>query len=351
MKQIFKKILSFTLVFAISATTLVQTTYANQGLLEGKVIILDAGHGDGVNTYMGYSEGTTMRIITQKLIPLLESEGATVYEIRPDEYDIPLATRTAMINKISLEYLISVKNATKVDVNYSQLIQIDRDIVRMRELIACMDEIIDDVSNASKYLNYPYSSENPISKELTEIFEYQNDPYIAKNMFMISLHSNAASSTSADGGLVLFEPFNTTDGNTYYYNDYAHVTQETVFANLILGEFEEIGFRNGGYRAQNLHLTRENNLPAALVECGFHTNDADREKLTGDENLDLIARAYFRAIVNYYAFDFGIDVTDYDLSLELDKIKTIIDYSKAIAHLISGNYTGFIGNFTDALTK
>lgn len=70
------KILITALVFSIFLS---QIAYAETtdildftGTLEGKIIILDAGHGAGDNTYKDYSEGDTVYIIAKKLVPLLE---------------------------------------------------------------------------------------------------------------------------------------------------------------------------------------------------------------------------------------------------------------------------------------
>lgn len=349
------KILITALVFSIFLS---QIAYAETtdildftGTLEGKIIILDAGHGAGDNTYKDYSEGDTVYIIAKKLVPLLEQAGATVYETRPDEDNILLSVRTAIINKISLEYLIEVKNNQKTEVSYLELLKINADIERMYELIACMEEIIEDSNNASKYLNYPYSVNNSISDELLEIFEFQADEVLTENMLMISLHTNAYSNTAIDGSLVLFEPFDTSEDVEYYYNDYSHVEYVTVFAEEMLYELELIGFRNGGTRAQNLHMTRENNVPAALVETGFHTNDEDRERLQGDENLEKLANAYFNAIVSYYTYDFTEIENQIEKNIDIkdDEIDILINYADVAVSLVSGNFTGFVSCLANIL--
>lgn len=341
------KMFGIMLVFSIFFS---QIAYA-QNVLEGKIIILDAGHGAGDNTYADYSEGDTMYILAKKLVPLLEQQGATVYETRPGDENIELSVRTALINKISLEYLIDIKNEEKTSVSYMELLEINEEIQRMYELIECMEEIIDDPTTAGKYLNYPYDASTQISSELAEIFKFQSDSALTENFLMLSMHTNAHSSTIHDGGLILFEPFDTTDGNEYYYNDYSHVEYVTVFADLMLEELELIGFRDGGTRAQNLHMTRENNVPAALVESGFHTNDADREKLQGDENLDKLANAYLNAIVSYYTFDFSevyVENNEDDTIVEFEP-EVIIDYTNLAVSMATGNFSGFVSCLANIL--
>lgn len=348
MKKYFRKLL----ILATFSALLTPISYA-EGVLQDKVIILDAGHGAGYNTYAGYCEGDTMLVIAKKLVPMLESAGATVYETRPDDYNVDLVERSAIINKLSLEYLIELENENISNGNIAEMIISTLNVDRMNELVGFMEEIIENNANASKYLNYPYLSSTEISDELFEIFQHQSNAYLSNELLVISLHSNASSLSSSNGGLVLFEPFDTSSGADFYYNDYAHVEQETLFANIILSELEKIGFSNGGYRAQNIHMTRENNLPTILVESGFHTNASDRELLTGDENLDKLATAYYNAIVAYYTSDLisaevVFESSDYGNQVIVDKVLDVVD---VVAPLASGNIFGTIKSLMDINLK
>lgn len=56
---------------------------------------------------------------------------------------------------------------------------------------------------------------------------------------------------------------------------------------------------NGGVRTQNLHMTRETNMPAILVECGFISNPSQEEQLRKDITQTLLAAAIAKGVCEY----------------------------------------------------
>lgn len=342
MKKTLKTLL-FCTFFAVQFSTL---SYAD-GILDDRIILLDAGHGAGYNTWEDYCEGDTMLILAKKLVPLLEDAGATVYEIRPDEENIDLQVRSALINKISLEFLLEAKNTAKNTATDDELAILEAEILEITSLIENMQEIIDDPSISSLYLNSPYSKYNEITDELLAIFDYQTDIEISSRFLMLSMHTNASSSTSSNGALMLFEPFDE-DDKYIYYDNYAHVEQETFFAEAMLSQLELLGFANAGYRASNLHMIRENNVPSILVEAGFHTNDYDRALITGDENLDNLAMAYYNAIVEYYTSEIVPEIPENGILIEETTTKNdiILKFTNVLIPLASGNFLDLLNNIT-----
>jgi len=72
--------------------------------LHGRVVILDAGHGEGDSPgYAGYVEHVAMLKLAKKIKPLLEARGATVVLTRETDYNTPLHVRGGLINKLALE--------------------------------------------------------------------------------------------------------------------------------------------------------------------------------------------------------------------------------------------------------
>ncbi len=56
------------------------------------------------------------------------------------------------------------------------------------------------------------------------------------------------------------------------------------------------GWKDGGVRVQNLHMTRETHMPAILCECGFISNPAQEAILSNAEGQNRIARAIAAAL-------------------------------------------------------
>lgn len=76
------------------------------GILEGKVVFIDPGHGGSGNPGTvndGYAERTMNLDVSLKLRPILEQAGATVVMTRTANYTVFLYARPAMVNKYILE--------------------------------------------------------------------------------------------------------------------------------------------------------------------------------------------------------------------------------------------------------
>lgn len=71
---------------------------------------------------------------------------------------------------------------------------------------------------------------------------------------------------------------------------------EAVQQNLLI----ETGLRNRGVKADNLHMLRESNMTAILVECGFMTNREEAALLKSDAYRRKCAKAIVAGIVEVY---------------------------------------------------
>ena len=287
-----KKTMCFIIAAVLTAALVIIPAEAADGELRGKTIILDAGHGLwNSNVYAGYDEQVAMLKLALKIKPILESHGATVLMTRPDEKNISVYARAAKVNIWALQ---AVKN-----VKQSEADEIDR-------LIAIMQSIIDDPEkNAAIYMNYPfdYDFERKIHPDLKKVFEYENHAAIRDNFLMISLHSNATGTpiNASVSGANAFYMSNSHDWMKNYYTAYSYEKYSTNFAQKALDNIDNLGIKKRATEPACYVVIREHNVPAVLIENGFHTNDADRAKLLDDNFLDKLAEAYANAVIAYFS--------------------------------------------------
>jgi len=295
-----RKAIVFILILVIPALFITPAFASTTRALEGKVIILDAGHGsDTTNYYRGYCEHTTMLSLAHKIKPLLEERGATVHLTRPSSEGVLLSTRIAMSNIWSLE-AIKQSRILNID-NEGSLIASINEIDR---LISVMQNVITDPETyASIYFNTPFSPTEPIHPDLLKIFRLQSDPVIGENFLFISLHSNATGRpiNTAVHGADVFHASNQIRNLRDYYKNYSYVHQNEHFGNIILDYIHDVGIQRRKVDHANFFVIREHNIPAVLVENGHHTNSRDRENLINDFFLERLAYAYLDAITDYFA--------------------------------------------------
>jgi N-acetylmuramoyl-L-alanine amidase len=269
------------------------------GDLTGRIIILDAGHGlNNDNLYAGYSEQAAMLELAMYIKPLLEARGATVFMTRQTEDDVPLPVRAAMINKMFLEVIRGTYPGERG---------------RIDGLLGIMQDIIDDFKEyAPVYFNFPYdwSYRTRIHTELEYIFRLQSCRYVREKFLFVSLHSNATRTpiNTAVNGADVYIMGNTNYMNNAYYTDYSHLEHVRLFGEVLLDNIHETGIARRKVLVDDWFIIREHNLPAVLVENGFHTNAADRAKLTDGGYLRRLALAYEDAIIQYFHYIAGEDI-------------------------------------------
>lgn len=69
------------------------------------------------------------------------------------------------------------------------------------------------------------------------------------------------------------------------------------------------GWKDGGVRTQNLHMTRETNAPAILVECGFISNPQQERQLADPGFQQRLAKAIALGILEYLGKE-GVPVAE-----------------------------------------
>ena len=283
--------------------------------LQGRVIILDPGHGIGAdNVYRGYSEQTQMLILARKIRTELEARGATVHMTRETGANVLLSVRTALMNKWSLEAIREARVAELLEAPLMRRQVLQNQINELDRLLSILRKIIRNPEvYAPVYMNTPFDMTltRRIHPQWRRLFEIQNDPLIRYNFLAISLHSNASSSSRIHGADVFFST-NCNPRNRNYFANYSHSDNMAFFGDILLDSIQTIGIARRSVTPYHFFMIRENNLPSVLVENGFHTNARDRANLLNRNFLSRLAVVYANTIEQYFeAITMGVeDVAD-----------------------------------------
>ncbi|WP_306008420.1 N-acetylmuramoyl-L-alanine amidase [Bacillus sp. MMSF_3353] len=122
----------------------------------------------------------------------------------------------------------------------------------------------------------------------------------------ISIHANAFNG-------------NAKGTETYYYNSSEsektnpHVEESRVLAEKIQTRLvEALQTRDRGVKHGDLHVIRENNMPAVLTELAFIDNGIDYSKLSTANGRQIAAEAIYEGVLDYYEWK-GNNVSEYRL--------------------------------------
>ena len=107
----------------------------------------------------------------------------------------------------------------------------------------------------------------------------------------ISLHANAASSSSAQGT----ETFYSISANDNQKEDIALAT----FINSEI--VKNANMKDRDVKPGDYYVIRNLYIPSVLVELGFVTNSEDRSKLVNDKYIDIFAQSIYNGITKYYS--------------------------------------------------
>ena len=276
--------------------------------LRGKVIVLDPGHGIGSGgMYGGYVEHVRMLFLANLIKNELVSRGATVFMTRYTDYNVPLPLRAALVNKWSIEAMISyrVERINVAILDDYQRRELIAEVVELQNLLAVVSRIVSNPARYARvYMNYPFdhSLRTAIHPTWRRVFELQGEPLIRYNWLLISLHSNATFPVNHRfHGADVFYSANYNPHSRFYFANYSHQDITRLFGTMLLEGISALGIRNNGASANHFMIIRENNLPSVLVENGFHTNARDRGHLLDDGFMRRLAVTYANTIVAYFA--------------------------------------------------
>ena len=302
-----KLCIALALVFIfLSAPALV---IASDGCLGGRVIILDAGHGRGSGgAYEGYVEAVRMFFLAQQIQNELERRGATVHMTRTSSIDVYITLRPTLSNRWSIEALRRDRLArlNLEDISEYERHRLTVEVHELDFLLDVLNRILaDHRSYAPIYMNYPWDStlSTAIHPTWRRIFEFQDDPLIRYNWLFISLHSNATGTpiNHERNGADVFYSANYNLRNAYYFANYSHQDISRLFGDMLLDNIVPLGINRNNVTPNHFLVIRETNLPAVLVENGFHTNEIDRALLQNDAFMRRLAVVYADTIEAYFA--------------------------------------------------
>lgn len=266
---------------------------AKNDKLKGKVVILDPGHGKGSGgAFKDYAEHVYNLIHAKYMKEALENCGATVVMTREDSTNVNNYARVSLANKYALQVLRDCyQQGTEEE--QAQVPEIER-------LMGVMQSVIDDPKLANTYYLAPYESANgrPVHPDLKKIFEYEKDPRL-DHIIYISIHSNATANASTKvNGTVLYYMDNAY--NKKYYTGYQVKENKALATHLFDRVTESGGYARRGISVNDFFMVREVNIPSALIEIGFHTNTADREKLTDEIVQKRVANSVAYGVIDYF---------------------------------------------------
>ena len=125
-----------------------------------------------------------------------------------------------------------------------------------------------------------------------EIEERRLNAYELKPDMFVSIHCDSSSSASSNGS------------SAYYYKNYSGPLAFAIAENLPLSVKSATGYnmKNGGAHYYPFLVTRIENCPAVLVECGFISNKADFNIINTDKGRKAIAQGIYNGIIEYYGY-------------------------------------------------
>lgn len=254
------------------------------GVLSGKTVIVDAGHGGNDNGAIvnNVLEKDINRKVAEYLIQYLKEDGANVIVTRKNDETLYLYDRPTIANLVvALEnYIRSNDEDTKEAIG---------------TIILDLETILNDDVDEIPYL---YRKGEDMNEELKEIFELTNQ---INDTVFVSIHSNVTGSENISlQGLDMILTGNSV-ANEYPGYDLYNDEQRLLFGNILgqsISNEADINLRRvyfGDYA-----VLREENLPSTLIELGYMDNEEDLEKLTDPASQKAYARGIEKGIINYF---------------------------------------------------
>ena len=254
------------------------------GILSGKTIIVDAGHGGNDNGAIvdDIKEKDINRKVADYLIEYLLADGANVIETRKDDETLYLYDRP------------TIANLAVVIENYIRTTDPDRKTA-LAAILLDLEAILSDDVDVIPYL---YRKGDDMNEQLKEIFELTNQ---INDMVFVSIHSNVTGSEEVSlQGLDIILTGNTV-ANEYPSYDLYDDEERLLFGNII-GEniSSEVNIILRRVYFGDYAVLREENLPSTLIELGYMDNAEDLERLTTTDSQKAYARGIEKGIINYF---------------------------------------------------
>ena len=254
------------------------------GILRGKTVIVDAGHGGNDNGAIvnNIKEKDINRKVADYLIEYLLANGANVIETRKDDETLYLYDRPTIANLVVvIENYIRTTNPDKKDA--------------LSAILLDLEAILADDVDVIPYL---YRKGDGMNEELQEIFELTNQ---INDVVFVSIHSNVTGSEEISlQGLDIILTGNTVSNEYPGYDLYDD--EERLLFGTIIGEniSSEVNIVLRRVYFGDYAVLREENLPSTLIELGYMDNAEDLERLTTTSSQKAYARGIEKGIINYF---------------------------------------------------
>ena len=126
-------------------------------------------------------------------------------------------------------------------------------------------------------------------KPVPEIVDRRLTAYELNPDMYISIHLNSSTSSGAKGSSV------------YYYKNYSCELSKSISVALAGAVKNGAGYtlENDGSHFYPFHVTRIENCPSVLVECGYISNSSERSMMTSASGKKAIAQGIYNGILNY----------------------------------------------------
>ncbi|WP_130805786.1 N-acetylmuramoyl-L-alanine amidase [Senegalia massiliensis] len=251
-----------------------------KGPLIGRTIMLDPGHGGydpgAVNNTLGIKEKDYNNALSMKIREKLISLGANVTFTRnpwEDKY-IHLHDRTPIVNEAKPDIMISIhhdsstnKNASGMSVHYSSY----------RPGLDTSNAYVLYKGKEYKFVREIKDWLDPIRKTRDPGIVYlDNGKEKIVNIKDVMVYDNRNPQDVAIESEKLAESLYSSLGKLNYNKYYSYI------------------------KDHNLHMTRWSNVPSALIEAGFISNNEEAKRINKPEERNKIAQTIVDAIVSYF---------------------------------------------------
>jgi len=273
--------------------------------LQGRVIVLDPGHGEGnTKSFADFDEGESNLRLALMLRENLQRCGATVLMTRSTPPDVNNYVRMAKVNAEMMRYLrlyrlqqlYRTPGSSQADILREQVAECDI-------LVRAMQSVVDNPSLSRTYFNepYDYSHQRRIHPVTARVFQLEDTPLIYQNVLFLSIHSNANSSWDFVSGSVGYYLDNEFWDSRNYYTSYDNIMRRKRFAQMLCS-FTSIGgdWPYRGVGTNDFFMLREHNLPSALAELGYFTTRRDRQKLNTPAWQQRLVNGMTYAVLHYF---------------------------------------------------
>ncbi|CDF57773.1 N-acetylmuramoyl-L-alanine amidase [Thermobrachium celere] len=301
--KLFKKVASLIVAFMMSSNI------AFAGMLDGRKIVLDAGHGGKQSGayYYNIKEKDLNIAIIEKLSNILKNFGAEIIFTRKPNNDVfvELKDRANIANSNSADMFISVHNnasaSAKVngtEVYYSTNRVNNKKFVLLNGIAyQYLREIkINDVD----YVYYlEGNNEAIIEKSKVKIvyryvelegnrYEYLREEKIDDVDYVYILVDNKEQKVEKSKVKIV-------DSNVAF-----QALESIDLAKLIVSGISSVGFANKGAKNSNFYVVKYTTMPSVLIEAGYMTNAEEIKKLSNPDIQEKIAYKIADAVYRYY---------------------------------------------------